>query len=689
MIKGRRTHFFAPAALISILWLICPQLFASPGTTKQQSLDEWRNLTSPAAPPPRVFVKGDHVRFYFPRESGVEAFSARWTRLRVPTGRYKVSSALVRWDQRFSKMPEREHGWREATVIASQEWRQLANNLITALTPSTPNRGAFYQAFLADRLLYRDQNGAPRIAQATERPPGIQIAHRFSMDETLEILARQFEEHLAKTHPNDSLFVMMAPNERRFTQPLLLDRQQRQCVFLAPAALYDSTDRGGTLAVTAQGLVALLPESHGIALLKNPISSAARLGDLVLATLVRFIRMPLPKPKDQAAVLPAGPGMDLSAWENWLDHYTGTRREDGTLQLQIDGDRFFPRLRQAITEATNRIDLDVYIFDKDDVAIDFADQLKRRSSQVDVKVVLDRMGSIGGGASPPSTPMPEDFVSPNSIVSYLRQDSKIHVRTFLNPWFSSDHNKLILIDGTHAWLGGMNIGREYRYEWHDLMVEVGGPVVGSLETDFRRVWAHAGPLGDLAYAAAVVSASPKLVNEGPGPRIKVRLLPTRTGWKPYASAVMGSFRQAQRRIYVENPYLFDKRAIHELVDARSRGVDVRVVLPCVNDFKAGGRGNIVIANYLIEHGVRVYFYPSMTHVKALLVDGWACVGSANLNHVSLRVNHEQNIATSDPGFAARLEKDLFEDDFGRSYELKETVSVDWVDFLADLVLEGP
>jgi len=113
-----------------------------------------------------------------------------------------------------------------------------------------------------------------------------------------------------------------------------------------------------------------------------------------------------------------------------------------------------------------------------------------------------------------------------------------------------------------------------------------------------------------------------------------------------------------------------------------------VILPCVNDFKAGGRGNLVVANYLLEHGVRVFFYPGMTHVKALQVDGWSCLGSGNLNHLSLRLNHEQNVATSDPAFAARLKHDLFESDFARSYELTAPLSVDWIDFLADLVLEG-
>jgi cardiolipin synthase A/B len=304
-------------------------------------------------------------------------------------------------------------------------------------------------------------------------------------------------------------------------------------------------------------------------------------------------------------------------------------------------------------------------------------------------VILDQMGSLAAGLVPPATPLPEDFVLPSSITSYLRENSSVRVRPFLNPWLSSDHTKMYLVDGTHAWIGGMNLGREYRYEWHDLMFELSGPVVASLENEFRRGWAHEGLLGDLAYTAALLSP-PQNVTVFPQSEdwIKVRRLPTRTGWKPFSDAVHGALNKAQSYIYVENPYLFDKGVIAGLVDARKRGVDVRVVLPRVNDFKAGGRGNLVTANYLREHGARVYFYPGMTHVKALLVDGWSCLGSGNLNHLSLHLCHEQNIATSDPAFAARLKHDLFEEDFARSYELNQSISVDWADILADTVLEA-
>ena len=83
--------------------------------------------------------------------------------------------------------------------------------------------------------------------------------------------------------------------------------------------------------------------------------------------------------------------------------------------------------------------------------------------------------------------------------------------------------------------------------------------------------------------------------------------------------------------------------------------------------------------------MRVYAFPGMTHVKAALYDGWACIGSANFDKLSLRVNLETNIGTSDPRFAGRLERELFERDFARSRELLEVRSVGWSAYLASFV----
>jgi phosphatidylserine/phosphatidylglycerophosphate/cardiolipin synthase-like enzyme len=110
-------------------------------------------------------------------------------------------------------------------------------------------------------------------------------------------------------------------------------------------------------------------------------------------------------------------------------------------------------------------------------------------------------------------------------------------------------------------------------------------------------------------------------------------------------------------------------------------VDVRVILPSEGDSGFMNSANLVAANAFVRHGVRVYVYPGMTHVKAALYDGWALVGSANLDKLSLRVNLETNVGTTDPRFVARLERELFEPDFARSRPMDRPRSIGWPTYL--------
>ena len=100
------------------------------------------------------------------------------------------------------------------------------------------------------------------------------------------------------------------------------------------------------LAITARGISDLLFESHGVALVKNPVSSAARLCDLAVQTLVRFVRLPALGAGSRPPPLTHSPGMDLVQWERWLDRYTGTRLQQGAVQLLVDGEEFFESLRR-------------------------------------------------------------------------------------------------------------------------------------------------------------------------------------------------------------------------------------------------------------------------------------------------------------------------------------------------------
>jgi len=93
----------------------------------------------------------------------------------------------------------------------------------------------------------------------------------------------------------------------------------------------------------------------------------------------------------------------------------------------------------------------------------------------------------------------------------------------------------------------------------------------------------------------------------------------------------------------------------------------------------------VAANVLLEHGIRVFVYPGMSHVKAAVFDGWVCLGSANWDRWSLKINKELNIASSDPEVAAELEEKLFRVDFESSVELLDPFPERWSDYLLELV----
>jgi phosphatidylserine/phosphatidylglycerophosphate/cardiolipin synthase-like enzyme len=109
------------------------------------------------------------------------------------------------------------------------------------------------------------------------------------------------------------------------------------------------------------------------------------------------------------------------------------------------------------------------------------------------------------------------------------------------------------------------------------------------------------------------------------------------------------------------------------------------VLPTAGDSGFMNAANLIATNVFVRNGVRVYAYPGMTHVKAAIYDGWACLGSANFDKLSLRINRETNIATSDPVFVGELRRGLFERDFARSTEITEPRSVGWSTYLSSFI----
>ncbi|RME94208.1 MAG: phosphatidylserine/phosphatidylglycerophosphate/cardiolipin synthase family protein [Verrucomicrobia bacterium] len=650
------------------------------------SWDAWR-LDHPEAVP-TAYQRDGRVRLYFgepPAEVMLEG-RLQTTRDGFPAADFGL--IRLQYDRSPPRRPDGSRRWRRVPVVAGETWTRLIAALDAALVPAGTNRALCFQTALGEGLVWRNPRGDIQRRWGRQPPPGVRIVRQMSLPEFGRRLAGEIRRWLEVHWPGEPTVCLVANGGSAEPFFLFVDQEQRRVLACLPPREDDPRVGHFLPATLTRDVATLVVEGHLWAFVKNPVSSAARLVDRAGETVRRLLASRL---KDVAGepppLAPDRPGMDLESWESWLDRKTGTRREPGSVRFLVDGVRFFPVLEKRLQEARKSIRLQVGIYDNDDVAVAIADLLRDKSRTVTVQVLMDRYSSTAAHRAWSATPPPPGFRPPRSIAAYLERGSRVHVRPFLNTWGSADHTKLYLIDGRFAYVGGMNVGREYRFEWHDLMSEVRGPIVASLEREFALAWAHAGALGDLAALwRRLNSAAPPSAPEPDADQVLLRRLHTTTTSKTIHRAVREAIDRARREVFLENPYLFSNDIIVALARARHRGVDVRVVMGAKNNMAGGPASNLVVANYLLGEGVRVYFYPGMSHVKALLVDGWACWGSANFNGLSLRNNLELNLASSDPRVAGALRRDLFEPDFALAHELTRPVQVSWTDALMQNIL---
>ena len=423
----------------------------------------------------------------------------------------------------------------------------------------------------------------------------------------------------------------------------------------------EAPEQANSMSVAGGNIALMVLRSTAVATVKQPVTTLRTGGALALNRTRELIRSNLSLDGVPRELPPYAPGS--AEFERALEQKGCRRIGLGTIHPLVDGREFFPAYLGEVKKATQSVDTQLYIFDNDDTSVRCADLLRARSNEVRVRVLFDDLGTTTAQATAPLTPAPRGFTPPADIADYLTKGSNVHVRRKLNPWLVSDHTKLIVIDRKRAFLGGMNIGREYESEWHDLMVQVDGPVVEQLQLQFNRAWRKAGPGGDFALIHA-----PRWHRPVAGEGVPLRILRTDPAEGTYEilKAFRLAIRASKKRIWIENPYFSNDDIVDELIAAARRGVDVRVIFPTRSDSVLMEAGNRATAQSLMAAGAKVLRYPSMTHMKIMICDGWATLGSANLDVLSLRINNELNLAFNDPATVRMFEKRIFETDFRKS-----------------------
>jgi cardiolipin synthase len=566
-------------------------------------------------------------------------------------------------------------------------WHEFRFKLAHHIAPDEKDAGAAIRSDEDEMVLYYDEQEALQVKDIKDMPAHIVITEMLSQKDLAEKMISTMREIAAGDNIKARKLLLTVDNEDDYASPFIYaDLDQGLALNLKLPTDDRLRYRSNLMKKGMKSADYLFVDSYVLGIWKRPVSSSLRLFSWAQAATRDTIKPPALTVFEQQPPAPLyrGPGMDLSAFEKKLDKEIGTNSSRGSMEFLIGGDTFFTDMIEAIIAAKETIDVRIFIFDNDDYAVSIADLLKRKAAEgVKVRVLLDGMGQVMGEGKLPDD-LPAGFVPPASMERYLKKDSAVDVRVRPNTWFKADHTKTIIIDNEFFYTGGMNIGREYRYHWHDLMFKVRGDITGEIAREFEIAWAHAGPWGDLGYLRNfLVKDAPSARDDG----YPVRALYTRLNDPQILKAQLMAVREAKSYIYLHNSYVSDDQIIYELIKARKRGVDVRVILPIKGNHNIMNANNIVTANTMFRSGVRVFFYPGMSHIKAAVYDGWLCTGSANFDKLSLIDNLELNLATSDGKAVEAILKDLFEEDFKKSTEMTQELDQGWKERMAEFLAE--
>jgi cardiolipin synthase A/B len=327
------------------------------------------------------------------------------------------------------------------------------------------------------------------------------------------------------------------------------------------------------------------------------------------------------------------------------------------VRILRDGRETFPAWLQAISRASKSVHLENYIIQEDEIGEAFSEAIVKASRRgVECRILYDWLGCM----------------SRTSRKFWRRLAAEgAQVRQYNPPRFgnplrlvSRDHRKVLCVDGTVAFTGGLCIGHDWVGNpargippWRDTAIEIHGPAVAHVEAAFLDSW-----------GAAIDSHSQKFglpfIEGHQNSGVDVSVIAGRP-------ETMGLYRLEQlvaevveRSLWLTDGYFVATTGyVRALVGAARAGVDVRLLVPGSSNWPLVGALSKSAYRPLLQAGVRVFEWNGpMLHAKTAVADGcWSRIGSSNSNLASWVSNRELDVTIKDRELAVQMERIYLED----------------------------
>lgn len=329
--------------------------------------------------------------------------------------------------------------------------------------------------------------------------------------------------------------------------------------------------------------------------------------------------------------------------------------KNNTVTLLLTGQEKFDDLFTAIKQAKSSIHLEYFNFRNDSIANQLFNLLADKVKEgVEVRALFDAFGNMSNNKPLPKKELKN--LRERGIEIYEFDPIRF---PWVNHVFARDHRKIVVIDGSIAYTGGMNVadyyinGTKVVGEWHDMHCRIEGDEVNTLQKIFIKAWNkvtkqhlsgakyYRGDRPNTTFVDLKRPAVDSLNNMMVGiinrePRTSNTIIR-----KFYTTAI----DVAKDSIEIINPYFTLNRAIKKAIKrAVKRGVKVDIMLSVRSDIPLTPDCGFYNAHQLMKRGCNIWMYmPGFHHTKVIMVDGLFCtVGSANLNSRSLNFDYEAN-----------------------------------------------
>lgn len=304
-------------------------------------------------------------------------------------------------------------------------------------------------------------------------------------------------------------------------------------------------------------------------------------------------------------------------------------------------------LLQLISAAQKSIQMFFYMFNDDATGREVCAALVSAAERgVNVQLIIDSFGS---------TKVRDRFF--DELIAAGGAYHSFSSRKGLG-YLIRNHQKILVVDGAHALVGGFNItdayfGRAGDASWEDLGIIVSGPQAQKLG-DYFEDMAKASNNGKVRYRSirAIIHQWRPGIGQvqwllgGPTNRIS-----------PWALTFKRSLDTGQRFDIVSAYFSPSQTILRRIARTAKRNKGSRLIMAGKTDNGATIAAARVLYRYLLRRKAKIFeFQPHPLHMKLMVIDDTVYIGSANLDIRSLFINLEIMVRIKDKALAIHMRK---------------------------------